>query len=291
MSKRRFYETVAAAIKDFAKHGYDSQERLEYWRALIEKTAKQALGSMDDMERDVRKVMTLSYYKLVTRGGLIKRMPQISAYTLQRLTPALQAELNRRIMSSIDLIKLNRPVAIAKTLQRFSGWATSVPEGGFPRDVRKGTYKYIDIKADVQKAMTSLSFEERRVIIDQNAKLVSALNSVTAEAGGAIAAIWQSHKSQKNYNGRIKHNERDGKIFLVRDNWAIQKGLVKKGAGEYTDSIEQPGEFVFCRCSWIYIFNVRDLPADWLTKKGVEALAGARRKTKELLDGKPGSRK
>ena len=286
MSKRTFYETVAAAIKDFAKHGYDSQERLEYWRARLEKAAKASLGSFDDAERDIRKTMTLAYYKLVTRGGLLRRMPQISPYTLQRLTPALQTELNRRIIASIDLIKLNRPVAIAKTLQRFSGWATSVPEGGFPSDVRKGAYKYVDIKSDVQKAMTSLPFEERRVIIDQNAKLVSAINTTVAEAGGAIAAIWQSHKHQKNYDGRPEHNKRDGEVFLIRDNWAIQKGLVKRGAGEYTDSIEQPGEFVFCRCSWIYVFNVSELPSDWLTKKGEEALAEARRKTKEMLGGK-----
>lgn len=284
MSKKKFYETVAAAIKDFAKHGYDSQERLEYWRRLLEKAAAASFVSMESVETDIRRTMTLAYYRLVTRGGLLRRMPQISAYTLQQLTPQLQAELNRRIMSSIDLIKLNRPVAIAKTLQRFSGWATSVPEGGFPSDVRKGTYKYVDVKQDVQKAMTSLPFDERRVVIDQNAKLVSAINTTVAEGGGAIAAIWQSHKHQKGYDGRPKHNERDGKMFLVRNNWAIEKGLVKKGAGEYTDSIEQPGEFVFCRCSWIYLFNVRDLPTDWLTKKGEEQLAEAKRKTRELLN-------
>lgn len=283
MNRKTFYETVAAAIKDFAKHGYDSQERLEYWRRLIEQAAASAFVSMDEVERDVRKTMTLAYHRMVTRGGLLRRMPEISAYTIQKLTPALQSELNRRIISSIDLIKLNRPVAIAKTVQRFSGWATSVPEGGFPSDIRKGTYKYVDVKSDVQKSMTALPFEERRVIIDQNAKLISAINTTVAEAGGAIAAIWQSHKHQKGYDGRPKHNDRDGKMFLVRDSWVIDKGLVKRGAGEYTDSIEQPGEFVFCRCSWIYIFNLRDLPADWLTKKGTETLAEARKKTKEML--------
>lgn len=286
MSKRSFYETVAAAIKDFAKHGYDSQERLEYWRAQIEKAAQSSFVPLESVERDVRKTMTLAYYRMVTKGGLLRKMPQISAYTLQQLTPAMQSELNRRIISSIDLIKLNRPVAIAKTVQRFTGWATSVPEGGFPSDVRKGVYKYVDVKADVQKAMTSLPFEERRVIIDQNAKLISAITTTVAEAGGALAAIWHSHKHQKNYDGRPEHNERDGKIFLVRDSWAIKKGLVKRGAGEYTDAIEQPGEFVFCRCSWTYLFNMRDLPSDWLTKKGEEELAEARRKTAEMLNGK-----
>jgi len=190
----------------------------------------------------------------------------------------------RRIISGIDLIKLNRPVAIAKTVQRFTGWATSVPEGGFPSDVRKGTYKYVDIKGDVQRSMSSLPFEERRVIIDQNAKLMSAINTTVAEGGGAIGAIWQSHKHQKGYDGRPQHNKRDGELFLVRDSWVIQKGLVKRGAGAYTDSIEQPGEFVFCRCSWVYVFNLRDLPADWLTKKGTETLATARQKTREMLD-------
>jgi hypothetical protein len=287
MSKRRFYETVAAAIKDFAKHGYDSQERLEHWRRLIEAAARSSFVPLDEVENDVRKTMTLAYYRLVTRGGLLRRMPQISAYTLQQLTPKMQAELNRRIISSIDLIKLNRPAAIAKTVQRFTGWATSVPEGGFPSDVRKGTYKYIVVKSDLQKAMTSLPFEERRVIIDQNAKLISAINAVAAEGGGAIAAVWESHKHQKGYDGRPAHNKREGQMFLIRDNWAIEKGLVKRGAGDYTDSIEQPGEFVFCRCSWVYIFNVRDLPAEWLTKKGEAALAEAKQKTKEMLGGKP----
>jgi len=283
MSRKTFYETVAAAIKDIARHGYDSPERLEHWRRLIEAAAASSFVSMDEVERDVRKTMTLAYYRMVTKGGLLKRMPQISAYTLQRLTPALQSELNRRIISSIDLIKLNRPVAIAKTVQRFTGWATSVPEGGFSSDVRKGTYKYVEVKQDLQKAMSALPFEERRVIIDQNAKLMSAINSTVALGGGAIAAIWQSHKHQKGYDGRPQHNKRDGDMFLVRDSWVIEKGLVKRGAGAYTDSIEQPGEFVFCRCSWIYIFNLRDLPADWLTKKGTEVLAQARTKTKELL--------
>jgi len=284
MSRKTFYETVAAAIKDIAAHGYDNPERLEHWRRLIEAAAASTFVSMDEVERDVRKTMTLAYHRLVTKGGLLRRMPQISAYTLQRLTPALQAELNRRIISSIDLIKLNRPVAIAKTVQRFTGWATSVPEGGFPSDVRKGTYKYVDIKGDVQRSMSSLPFEERRVIIDQNAKLMSAINTTVAEGGGAIGAIWQSHKHQKGYDGRPQHNKRDGELFLVRDSWVIQKGLVKRGAGAYTDSIEQPGEFVFCRCSWVYVFNLRDLPADWLTKKGTETLATARQKTREMLD-------
>lgn len=285
MSKKTYYETVAAAIRDFATHGYDSQERLDYWRKLIEKAAASAFAPMDDIERDVRETMLRGYHKLVTRGGLLKRMPQISAYTLQRLTPQLQRELQRRIAASVELIKLNRPVAIAKTMQRFSGWATSVPEGGFPKDVRKGVYKYVDIKQDVQKSMTSLPFEERRVIIDQNAKLMSAINTTVAEGGGAIAATWQSHKHQRGYNGRPEHNKRDGETYLVRGSWAIEDGLVKKGAHAYTDEIEQPGEFVFCRCSWIYLFNIRDLPAEWLTKKGEEKLAEARQKVKELLGG------
>lgn len=285
MNRKRFYETVAAAIRDMAKHGYDSQARLDYWRRLIEKAAAASFVDMADVERDIRKTMTSAYHRLVTKGGLLRKMPQIAPYTLARLTPILQAQLNQRIMSSIDLIKLNRPMAIAKTLQRFTGWASSVPEGGFPSDIRKGVYKPVAVRADLQKAMTSLPFEERRVIIDQNAKLMSAINTTVAEGGGAIAAIWHSHKGQHNYNGRPAHNKRDGELFPVRDNWTIEKGLVKRGVHAYTDEIEQPGEFVFCRCSWVYVFNLRDLPADWLTVKGKETLAEARAKVRTMLDG------
>jgi hypothetical protein len=43
---------------------------------------------------------------------------------------------------------------------------------------------------------------------------------------------------------------------------------VKPGPNGYTDAITQPGEEVFCRCFYEYIYALRDMPDDMITAKG-----------------------
>ena len=162
------------------------------------------------------------------------------------MRPELHAELNRRIAASIDLIKLNRPQAILKTQQRFRGWATSIPPGGTPKE-GKAKLKKVEQKKELRKALASLPFEERRVAIDQSAKLFAAINTTVAVNGGAIGAYWQAHgPHQKGYDGRPAHNARDGKFFLIRNSWADKVGFVKPNSDGYTDEIEQVAELPFC---------------------------------------------
>jgi hypothetical protein len=60
---------------------------------------------------------------------------------------------------------------------------------------------------------------------------------------------------------------RNDKIYAIRDNWAIEKGLMNKGAG-YTDEMTAPGEEVYCRCNYVYIYGLSKLPEEMLTAKG-----------------------
>jgi hypothetical protein len=60
------------------------------------------------------------YRRLVERGGVARYHPEIARFTIQRITPRLRAEFDRRILASANLIKLNRQQAIDKTLQRES---------------------------------------------------------------------------------------------------------------------------------------------------------------------------
>jgi len=270
--RRSYYEVLTAAINDIAANGYDSQARLDFWAEEIRRAAEQSMKSLDEINRAVREAMEAIYRKQVDMGGVLRLNPGVTPYTLQRIKPELQAELGRRINASMQLIKLNRPQAIEKTQQRFRGWATSVPKGG-ARNVNK-----VAEKQNIRKALAQLPFEERRVIIDQNAKLFSAINTTVAVNGGAIGAIWHSHKYQAGYNGRPEHNARDGHFFLVRDSWAQESGLVKPGKNGYTDAVEQPAEFPYCKCSYQYVYSLRSVPDECMTAKGREALQQARRK-------------
>jgi hypothetical protein len=257
-----FFQTVNAAIADIEVHGFDSQQRIDGWMERIEVAARASLMPESAVQNALSNTLATIFTRVTERGGILKMHPGVSRFTIDKLKPRLRAELDRRIMASAQLIKLNRQQAIAKTLQRFSGWATSVPAGG------SDVVDKPEVRDNLKKALKSLPYEERRVSIDQGHKLISTVNDVIALDGGAIAAEWHSHFRQPGYDARPDHKERDGNVYLIRGNWAQDKGLVKVGTAGYTDDITQPAEEPFCRCNYRYIYSIKALPDDMLTAKG-----------------------
>lgn len=265
MASQSYYDTLTAAVSDMAEHGFDSAERLAYWQQRLREAAEATFISEAEMMQQLREMLTQTYRRMIDQGQILVRHPGISRFTYERIKPHLRAELDRRIFASADLIRLNREKAIDDTIRRFSGWASSVPKGG-----SKATDKRAQ-KAEIRKPLASSPFEVRRVLIDQGMKFVSALNSTIAVDGGAIAARWRA-VHRPNYDHRPEHLARDGKIFTIRDNWAMQQGLMKRGPNGYTDEIEQPAEFVYCSCTYVYLYGLKQLPEDMLTVKGRDAI-------------------
>jgi len=270
-SRDDLYSTITDAINDFVENGFTSAERLAYWQRKIKDAANRTLKTQAQMEQMLRDVLAASYRRYVDRGEILKFHQGVKRFTLDMVKPQLRAELDRRILASADLIKLNRDQAIAKTLRRFSGWSTSIPKGG--TDVAQRA----KVKEGIRKPLVSLPFEERRVLIDQGHKLVASISDIVAKDGGAIAAVWE-HVHQAGYDGRPEHIARDRHVFLVKDSWAHQKGFVKPGNDGYTDEVDQPAQKINCRCRWRWVYNLRSVPAGMLTKKGELALAEAREK-------------
>lgn len=241
--KQRFYQVLSAAIDDLLEHGFDSQERLDRWLVQLQSAARNALIPQSVLVQKLQESLGQIFERTTKESKLLKANPGVSRFTLQNIKPKLHAELNRRIVASASLIKLNRDAMISKTLQRFAGWASSVPSGGTEIKQRS------EVKDNVRRGISGLSFEERRVMIDQGHKLVASINDIVACDGGAIAAEWRHIKlfrGQKYYKPRPEHVARDGKIFLIRDSWADKDGLVKLAGHQYTDQIEMVGELVFC---------------------------------------------
>ncbi|MBM2767071.1 hypothetical protein [Burkholderia anthina] len=89
-----------------------------------------------------------------------------------------------------------------------------------------------------------------------------------ALASGAIAAKWRSSRYYEPYGG-TDHPERDHKIYTLRDNWAMQKGLMQAGPDGYTDEITAPHEETGCQCYFVYVHALRDLPEEMLTEHGL----------------------
>ncbi|MGX5056001.1 hypothetical protein ACWKX9_20405 [Enterobacter asburiae] len=263
-----FLKELREAIKFFLEHGYSSEESLIMWTERLRNATENKVDG-DDLWKYASRRLTAAYDLEVMREKALKRHPGISRFTLNYLEPRLRAELDRRIMASADLIKLNRTQAIDKTLQRFSGWATSIPpvsqmSAGLSASSRAGV---VETSQNIAKSARQIDFEQRRVMIDQTHKLVANIDNIIATDGGAIAAVWHSHWRQPNYDYREPHKGRDLNVYAIRGNWAQQKGLMKAGPAGYLDEITQPGEEVFCRCYLTYIYNVRSLPDEMKTEK------------------------
>jgi len=270
MQAQSFYQTLAAAIDDLMEHGFDSQSRLEMWLAKLAQSARDSLVPQHVLVDSVRSMLLRTFKRATNPGRLLRVHRGVSLYTIANIRPALRAELDRRILASANLIKLNRDASIQRTLQRFSGWATSIPIGGTE------VGKRAKIKADVRKGIAALPFEERRVIIDQGHKLSASIDHVVALDGGAVAGIWTHVKEHsKAYTPRPEHVARDGKVFIYGGSWAHEQKLIK---GPLAEGIEAPAELPFCRCTYVSLYNLRDLPAEMLTAKGKAALADARKK-------------
>ncbi|MET3232277.1 UNVERIFIED_ORG: hypothetical protein ABIC54_004482 [Burkholderia sp. 1263] len=267
-----FYQLISEAIREFEAFGFDSVERLSYWVEKIRGAAISTLTPESVLNSELSRALSGIYKRLIDDGQILKSHPGVPRFTVERLQPKLRTELDRRMMVSRSLIKLNREQMVDKTVQRFAGWASSVPAGGSRAIETK------DVKENIRKALTSLPFEERRVVVDQSHKFVGSLNEIVAVDGGAIAMRWNSQWRRRGYGYRVEHKERDQKVYLLRTSWAKEKGLVKPGDAGYYDDITKVGEEVYCSCFATWIYNLRDLPDDMLTAAGKKSLEEVRAK-------------
>lgn len=270
MTSRSFDECLRAAIADLVEHGFDSQERVDFWVNELRIAAERFVAKGLRRDETLIRAFEAIYARMVTRGGMLRYHPGVSKLTLQHVAPYMRAELERRIMMSADLIKLNREEAVEKTISRFSGWCSSIPAGGTRATDKRET------KTDVGKALRQLSYRERFVANDQGHKFAAALNQTLADQNGAIALRWDSRWRALNYDYREEHKERDGKIYLLRNSWAYRDGLVKAGEAGFYDEVTAVGQEPNCRCSAVFLYSLSRLPDDMLTDKGRRKLEEAK---------------
>lgn len=260
-------ELLTAAIRHFGAHGYVHPHEVEHWSNLIEEAADDPEALAREKHR-LRIRLEGAFRRAFSRGSLMRRHPKIETWAASRLAPEARAELERRIYAASDLIRLNRKEAVAKTLQRFKGWVTSVPPGGLPDTEVK------PVKRDLSKAALDTRFIARRVAVDQTDKMLANVNDIIATGAGAIAGTWDATWEIERKH-RPEHAARDGLIYVIRGSWADEQGLIKHPNG-FTDEHDMPAWLINCRCDYIYLYRLEDLPDEMLTPKGREALARSR---------------
>lgn len=255
-----------AALRWFAERGYRSEGELQDWLVRLHLALERELPTNDFTKKQISNALG-SVFARDIKHGIQKRVPGVSRYTIDRIAPSLRAELDRRIFASVDLIRLNKRAATEKTLQRFSGWVTSVPPGG------SAVTNLREVATEIVKPAKQVRYEARRVAIDQGHKLSASVAHVVAMQNGAIAGVWHDRgTADHGYDARPAHLARSGKLFLVKGSWAMDEGLVKKAGLEYYDDLpDQAAVLPFCSCWVEWQTSPKALPEANLTAKGMEA--------------------
>ncbi len=263
MDNPRLSPLLAEAIREFSERGYTSEADLHDWLLRLAAAIEREVPTDAELRRALSFALDRVFAKGTKLRTLAQYVPVVTRYGVDRVQPTLRAELDRRIFAGIELIKLNKRTATQRTLQRFSGWVSSMPAGGSPVKIR-------ELAQEITKPLRQIKYEARRVAIDQGHKLNAAVAHVVAKGNGAVAAIWHDRgQNDHSYDARPAHLARSGKLFLIRGSWAQDDGLVmRRGGVQYTDEIEQPAEMVFCSCYYEYVTSPRALPDDVLTVKG-----------------------
>ncbi|MFA5731904.1 MAG: hypothetical protein WC934_07860 [Acidithiobacillus sp.] len=79
------------------------------------------------------------------------------------------------------------------------------------------------------------------------------------------------------------HQKRDGAIYIVKGNWALQKGMMIPGSAGYIEDVDIPGRQLGCMCHLIWLSRLTDLPDDMLTDLGKEAVMASRERARQIM--------
>lgn len=222
--------------------GEFNPRRLSEWMPVLRAALASEYASDPEIVEQAEKLLSVRF-RSIAKG--VKKRHRIN---LAKLGPEIVAEHYRplladRIRASADLIRLNRDEEIGRQLKRFAGWAS----GGLP-DQRK---RDRSLERGVRKSLSQLSFERRRVCIDQGHKLMAAIDDVIAKDHGAIAKRWRHVIPHAGYQSRKEHLERDRKVYSVKG---------KRDKGPYVEDLpDQPALLPFCSCWWESIYDESDL--------------------------------
>ena len=153
---------------------------------------------------------------------------------------------------------------ISEFNSRLGKFLEQVPRGG-TKD--KATKSQI---TEIKKELRQLARWEKLFSVYKANSLASEIEYIFSLQGNPLAAIW--HYSELDEHGEYQktydHEARDGKVYAVRGNWAIEKSLMNASVHGYINDSIRPAQEVGCMCYLQWVYYLRDLPSDMITAKG-----------------------
>lgn len=217
-----------------------------------------------------------TFYSQTSKEG------KITKTSLKDLRPQFKKELENRVQNSINYIKNKDNETKQRLASKLMTWLTvDSKEVRGNTTSKQSLLNFLDFAKENDIAENHAKF----ILEDQTRKMIANLDLIVASENGAIGGIWRNRKDKRvvgNPNGLYpkgtpSHNDhwtREGVFYVFKDSWAKKRGLVK---GEIYENLEDGGVAVAigCRCRLEMIYDIRDVPKENLTKKGVKFIESA----------------
>jgi hypothetical protein len=281
-------------LTDFLKTGPTSPNHVETAMAEIVNIVHQIAESPKEATKDyaasckafladVKRVKGMPTMEIVGDGANRKHLVSASGKHIAASFTRLLPKLTECYNACVENYRKQSQVFFDKQVGRIQDLVLSflqqVPNGG----TKDKTFRTNIV--EIKKELRAVSNWSELFAILKQTSFTDEIEYLFVREGGAIAAIW--HYRQFEEEGELQktfdHQGRDRRVYAVRENWAIEKGLMQAGSDGYIEEITRPKQDAGCCCDFEYLYALRDLPDIMLTAKGKSELYRARRAVGELL--------
>jgi len=285
MDAKPLADAINAAINELLKNGW-TPSLIKCWRDELERVLDEEAMSPIDAGDAVQRYYQNYLDRIIEVKGLPfrsivssddKQAAGITGIGMEGKFELLLPKIRSAFDSCVNDVKAHagqfRQRELLAALNTFEQWALSIPLGG----TKEKSFR--DEARSVRLELKSFSKWDKYFAQVKSRNFMNEINRIIAEFNGAIAARWHFRSLCE----EPMHKERDGEIYLIRGNWASEKGFIDDHKTKFTESLSLPGNDG-CMCSYCHLSGLRDLPAELLTPKGKDALADSNKRVEQILN-------
>ena len=277
-------------LADFAKSGPASKTHAAEIVQRVDKLIEANATSVDEavaayrlhcaafLERVVE-AKGIPVASVVSAGGdAVREQPKsvdkaVSA-RFDELLPVLQALLDEHVDSYAEQASAFFEKQKSAFDAQLAAFLSEIPIGGTKAAVVRSHVN------PLKRALSDLLEWGAEMSRLQSMSFVSEVSDFLSPAGGdALAMTW--HYSRPTCLVP-SHEALQGRVYLVRDSWALKQGLLRADRA-FVDDTRKFRREIGCMCSASWLFYLPSLPEDLLTPAGVAKLAEGQAKKQAFM--------
>ncbi|MHB8392368.1 MAG: hypothetical protein ACYDBH_22775 [Acidobacteriaceae bacterium] len=277
-------DAVTELLIDFGKSDPDRSDRVEVVRDQISKIVLSAVMSPDDATENYGRICEDFLDKVIRVKGIPTRaiggggdipseLVSSSGRHIAERFNVLLPKIKERYRWCIENYQIQSKNYFDEQFGQLSALISSFLNE-VPATAKARAAKISPIKKEIR----CLAKWNRLFYIYKALSFSAEIHYIFALESGPLAAIWRYTESdeQGEYTVTHNHKDRDRRVYAVRGNWAVEKGLMSVGLDGYIDDIDRPGQEVGCMCNLVWVSAIRDLPRSMLTERGQSELKRTR---------------